>query len=60
MRGISASTAGAARNATAYYRQNGGGNAAQKAYTKGANSAIRAGKSGMAVHKAGLRSASMS
>ena len=54
MRGISRSTAGAMANATAFY--NSGGRRG-RAYTRGANAAIRAGRGGMAAHRAGLRAA---
>lgn len=60
MRGISASTAGAMRNATAMYKSSGGGNAAQKSYTSGANRALSSGQSSMSAHKAGMTSAGLS
>lgn len=60
MRGISRSTEGAMRRATALYRARGGGTAAQRAYTRGANTSLRAGRGGMAAHRAGLRSAGLS
>lgn len=56
MRGISRSTAGAMANATALYNSKWGGRRG-RAYTRGANAAIRAGRGGMAAHKAGLRAA---
>lgn len=55
MRGISASTAGAMRNASAMYGAKGNG-----AYTSAAAAASRSGKSGMASHRAGLASAGLS
>lgn len=59
MRGISRSTEGAMRRAQSLYRQR-GGNAAQRAYSRGANASLRAGRGGMAAHRAGLRSAGLS
>lgn len=55
MRKLSKSTAGAVRNANAMYGQKGGG-----AYSSAANKAIKSGKSGMAVHKAGMSGAGLS
>mgnify|MGYP003394754439 CR=1 FL=1 len=53
----SKTTQGAINNAIA---RSGAKGAQNKDYTKGANAASKAGKSGMAAHKAGLKAASLS
>lgn len=60
MRGISKSTAGAMRNATAMYKTGRGGTASQRAYSKGANARLKSGGSNMAAHKAGMSGAGLS
>jgi hypothetical protein len=48
---------GGARNATSMY---GGKGALNRAYTSGANRAVKQGRTGMAVHRAGLSHAGLS